>query len=238
MIFNSAKLLKLKKSFNYFILLTILIGILTSCSIHKRRYSNGFYVNTSKISRPNSISNFKHKNNLATNLCLRQTTSDNFQTEKSEEEVFLKIPQTSYKSKIQLSNIERKIENKFLDTIHKSKEPIISMQVKEPKKRMEIFTLLSLCIYFLTIATIFLVIISIYIFSVTEIIILLSLISLIYPLAQFLLALVGSIIVKKHPNKYKDSKLAEFLMVYSLFTLLLSIIWYILANIQFGNFEL
>ena len=221
------------------VLFLLFCSLLISCKLQKRKYSSGFY-----IGKHHTISTKAKINIIDLDKIAYQNNT--------------KIPTVEYAlsnedSLFELANCQNAIlptlneTNKqeiFIttDTITK-KEQRIKNDVNStlaPKKKMEIFSLLSFCFYVLSIATLILIFLSVFLnlFAVTATIITLGLFSLLYPLIGFILAAIGDRIVKRHPNKYKNASLAEFLMIISILTFILSLVFYVSARINFGTWSL
>lgn len=214
-----------------------LYSTLIACNVQKKRYSHGFYFGNQKSVTTKSINQELQidSDSSLTHLLSKKLIEDH------KEKAALKPNMSPERlPELSISNELKKLTQIVVsDTIQKNKVLENEDKLKQPRKKIELFSLLSFCVYTLTVLMFAVVFIAGVSYTVTEFIIFLSLFNfLLYPFIQFILAIIGYFRIKRHPSKYRETDLAVFLMLASIITFFVGFFMWVFARLSFGNYDL
>jgi hypothetical protein len=196
----------------------------SSCNIQKRRYSNGFYINT--------IAHFKenihHQINEAEKKNTRKTV---FQKSGHENLVSVSDTVDAIDNTIPVnSKIRKKTKHQqfFLvnDTLLKKPESHQKLATNKPvKPKLEMFSKLALIGMLFNLAIIITIPILVIFFTFPQVVIILILVSLFAPAVPLILALEGRFRANKSPEKYKWPNIANVIIIISIWMFIISLFY-------------
>ncbi len=204
--------------------LFLLLLLQSACNIQKRRYSNGFYLNTIAHLKENihhQINEGEKKNTQKTvfpksgheNLVIVSDTVDAIDNAIPVESKILK---------------KTKHQRLFLvsDTLLKKPESHQKLATNKPvKPKMELFSKLALIAMLVNLAMVIAVPVLVIFFTAPEVVIALIIFSLFAPAFPFILALEGKFNVNKQPEKYKRPRMADLIMIIAAWMFIISLFY-------------
>lgn len=203
--------------------LFFLFFLFNACSIHKRRYSKGFYINSRVFSKTslNRISNWPDNsivNADTSEICKELYIYNHTSSFEMIDNAALHDDKTDIREENQLKLTR--------DTISKKQEKNTDKtNGQDTKPRIEQFSKLALIAMIINFILVVTLLILILFFTVPEVIVPLLLPLGFLPAIPLLLALEGKFRNKKNPEKYKWPRMADLVIFVSIWLFILSLFY-------------
>ena len=214
---------KIKSVFLSITLILLFAFFLGSCGVQKRKYSDGFYVpnrssakthsETKKGDAPQVIPTLKTISNLDEIILLVN----------AERRVYANVLTTSVSKQISTPvRFEKQVSEQLINQV--LKKPIDDKPLPQ-KKKLELFSKLSLFALLINIGLAISIVVLAMFFTAPQVVIALILLNLFAPFVSLVLALEGKWRVKQHPEKYKRPQLADIVEFASILLIALSLLY-------------